>query len=221
MELLGPSLKSLFQKCGNHFSLKTVVMLADQMIQRIEYVHSRNFLHRDIKPDNFTVGYGLRSHIVYLIDFGLAKRFRETETGEIIPISKGRNMLSQVYSSANAHLGFPQGRKDDLESLGLSVIYWLKGSLPWSNVRAKSSELRSKKIKELKESTSIEDLCSECPSEVKEYFQYCRSLNNEDKPDYTYLRDLFKNILKRENQKYDYDYDWKALIEKEEMAELG
>ena len=83
-------------------------------------------------------------------------------------------MLSQVYSSANAHLGFPQGRKDDLESLGFSIVYWLKGSLPWSKIRAKSSQEKTRKIRKLKERTTIEDLCSECPEELLEYFKYCR-----------------------------------------------
>lgn len=81
MDTLGASLEELFRKCNRKFSLKTVLMLADQMIQRIEYIHSRLYLHRDIKPDNFLMGLGKRSHYVYVIDFGLTKRYRDSRSG--------------------------------------------------------------------------------------------------------------------------------------------
>jgi casein kinase 1 len=81
MDHLGASLEELFRKCGRKFSLKTVLMLADQMIQRVEYIHSRLYLHRDIKPDNFLIGRGKRQHYVYIVDFGLTKRYRDAKTG--------------------------------------------------------------------------------------------------------------------------------------------
>jgi serine/threonine protein kinase len=106
MDLLGPSLEDLFNYCKRKFSLKTVLMLADQMIQRIEYIHSRLFLHRDIKPDNFLIGVGKRQHYVYIIDFGLAKRYRDPKSGEHIEFKDNKNLTGTArYASLNTHLG--------------------------------------------------------------------------------------------------------------------
>lgn len=117
MDLLGPSLEDLFNMCGRKFSLKTVLMLADQMIQRIEYVHSRHFLHRDIKPDNFLIGTGkrlyfefilIRAHKLYIIDFGLAKRYIQKD-GKHIPYKENKNLTGTArYASINTHLGIEQ-----------------------------------------------------------------------------------------------------------------
>lgn len=106
MDTLGCSLEELFRKCGRKFSLKTVLMLADQMIQRIEYIHSRLYLHRDIKPDNFLMGLGKRQHYVYVIDFGLTKRYRDSRTGQHIPYKDGKSLTGTArYASLNTHIG--------------------------------------------------------------------------------------------------------------------
>jgi len=76
MDLLGPSLEDQFNKCGRRFSLKTVLMIADQMLERVELMHSRHLIHRDIKPANFVTDItgATDKNIVYCIDFGLSKR---------------------------------------------------------------------------------------------------------------------------------------------------
>uniref|UniRef100_A0A8C2SGM0 non-specific serine/threonine protein kinase n=1 Tax=Capra hircus TaxID=9925 RepID=A0A8C2SGM0_CAPHI len=106
MELLGPSLEDLFNFCSRKFSLKTVLLLADQMISRIEYIHSKNFIHRDVKPDNFLMGLGKKGNLVYIIDFGLAKKYRDARTHQHIPYRENKNLTGTArYASINTHLG--------------------------------------------------------------------------------------------------------------------
>lgn len=127
MDLMGPSLESLFNQTLRKFSLKSVLMLIDQMIQRIEYIHSRNFLHRDIKPDNFCIGLNKTAHKIFLLDFGLAKRYI-TKEGKHIPYREGKNLTGTArYASINTHLGVEQSRRDDLESIGYVALYFLRG----------------------------------------------------------------------------------------------
>lgn len=105
MDLLGPSLEKLFEKCNKRFSVKTVLLIADQMLKRIEYIHSRRIIHRDIKPDNFTIGYGKLCHRIYIIDFGLAKKFMSSK-GEHIKYREGKGLTGTArYASINTHLG--------------------------------------------------------------------------------------------------------------------
>jgi serine/threonine protein kinase len=159
MDILGCSLEELFRKCGKRFSLKTVLMLADQMIQRIEYIHSRLYLHRDIKPDNFLMGTGKRQHYVFTVDFGLTKRYRDPKSGQHIQFKDGKSLTGTArYASLNTHLGIEQSRRDDLECLGFVLIYFLKGGLPWQGVKAKTRQEKYEIIKDMKLKTPIEEL---------------------------------------------------------------
>ncbi|KAF7079101.1 hypothetical protein CFC21_083397 [Triticum aestivum] len=212
IDLLGPSLEDLFVYCGRRFSLKTVLMLADQMITRIEFLHSKGYLHRDIKPDNFLMGLGRKANQVYIIDFGLAKRYRDSTTNRHIPYRENKNLTGTArYASCNTHLGIEQSRRDDLESIGYVLLYFLRGSLPWQGLKAATKKQKYDKISEKKLSTPIEVLCKTHPVEFASYFHYCHSLTFDQRPDYGFLRRLFRDLSDREGHQFDHVFDWTLL----------
>ncbi|KAG7541095.1 Protein kinase domain [Arabidopsis thaliana x Arabidopsis arenosa] len=212
MDLLGPSLEDLFVYCGRKFSPKTVLMLADQMLTRLEFVHSKGYLHRDIKPDNFLMGLGRKANQVYLIDFGLAKRYRDASTNRHIPYREKKNLTGTArYASCNTHLGIEQSRRDDLESLGYVLLYFLRGSLPWQGLKAVDKKQKYDKICEKKISTPIEVLCKNHPVEFASYFHYCHTLTFDQRPDYGFLKRLFRDLFSREGYEFDFIYDWTII----------
>ncbi|CAH2355989.1 casein kinase I homolog Hrr25p [[Candida] railenensis] len=209
IDLLGPSLEDLFNYCNRKFTYKTVLLLADQLICRIEYIHARCFIHRDIKPDNFLMGIGRRGSQVNVIDFGLAKKYRDPRTHLHIPYRENKNLTGTArYTSVNTHLGIEQSRRDDLESLGYVLIYFCRGSLPWQGLKAATKRQKYDRIMEKKITTPNDILTQGLPREFLEYMNYIKTLRFDDKPDYSYLRKIFRDLFKRENYRYDYVFDW-------------
>ncbi|XP_055333383.1 casein kinase I-like [Paramacrobiotus metropolitanus] len=211
MELLGPSLEDLFNFCNRKFSLKTVLLLADQLISRIEFVHNKNFIHRDIKPDNFLMGLGKKGNLVYIIDFGLAKKYRDPRSHQHIPYRDNKNLTGTArYVSINTHKGIEQSRRDDLEALGYVLMYFQRGSLPWQGLKANNKRQKYEKISEKKIGTPVDELCRGYPREFGQYLDYCRSIDFDMKPDYLYLRQMFRTLFSRSGYTYDYNFDWHA-----------
>lgn len=209
MDLLGPSLEDLFNFCNRKFSYKTVLLLADQLMCRLEFIHAKSFIHRDIKPDNFLMGVGRRGNQVNVIDFGLAKKFRDPRTHLHIPYRENKNLTGTArYASINTHLGIEQSRRDDIESLAYVLIYFCRGSLPWQGLKAQSKKQKYDRIMEKKMTTSADALTQGLPTEFTIFLNYARSLTFDDKPDYTYLRRLLRDLFMRQGYRYDYVFDW-------------
>ena len=202
-------MEQLFQKCKKHFSLKTTLLLVDQMLFSLEQLHAKHYIHRDIKPENFMVGLGKKSNTVYMIDFGLSKRFRDPVSGLHIPYKDQKSFTGTArYASISTHLGVEQSRRDDLESLGHIFVYFMKGILPWQNIQAANKKEKYEKITKKKLAVQVNLLCKELPTEFESYLSYCRKMKFNERPDYVYVKRLFKELFVRKSYSYDYIFDW-------------
>ena len=209
-ELLGKSLEEIFTSYGKPFSLKTVCVLGIEMIKRIQYIHSKYYIHRDIKPDNFMTGRGPNEKKIYIIDFGLAKKYYSVSRAQHIKFITGKHLVGTArYCGRNAHRGYEQGRRDDIESIGYVLMYFLLGVLPWQGLKAKKNEDQFEKIAQKKYTTSFEELTLGQPEEFLNYFKHVDRLQFEDQPNYVYLIGLFQSVIDKYCQDCLYDFDWK------------
>jgi serine/threonine protein kinase len=207
MDLLGMSLETLLQKSkAKRFRLKTIILIAIQLLDIMKFIHSKGYIHRDIKPDNFVIGTQTNSNKLYCIDFGIAKKFIRCD--KHIPFKTDLKFCGTArYASISAHKGHEQSRKDDLESIGYLLIYLYKGSLPWMNIKNKDKKERSRRICEKKESITEEELCEKLPKEFIIFLKYVRNLDFDEKPHYTALKKMFIKLY--DSKEYgDNDFDF-------------
>ncbi|KAI5969778.1 YCK2 [Candida margitis] len=214
IDLLGPSLEDLFDWCGRRFSVKTVVQIAVQMLTLVEEVHRHDLIYRDIKPDNFLIGrQGMPDeNNVHLIDFGMAKQYRDPRTKQHIPYREKKSLSGTArYMSINTHLGREQSRRDDLEALGHVFFYFLRGQLPWQGLKAPTNKQKYEKIGDKKRTTPAVTLCDGLPTQFAEYLDSVRSLPFDAEPPYEEYRMMLVSALDDLGQSCDGDYDWMHL----------
>ena len=208
MELLDTSLDNLLAKY-RRFSVKTTAMLGYQIIKILKYIHDKHIIHRDIKPDNFAMGRNESNGTLYLIDFGLAKKFRSSRTLKQYPLIKRKSLTGTArYASINALQGYEQSRRDDLESAGYVLMYFLRGDLPWQNIKIKGKQDKYAKICSYKKEISSQELGKNFPSEFAEILDYFKNLGYTEDPNYEMCCRKMIDILEKQNLKFDYIYDW-------------
>ena len=216
MQLLGKSLDKLFVDMKKKFSIKTVCMIAYQMVQRIEFVHSKGYIHRDVKPGNFLLGKNLDRKKIYIIDFGLSKKYIDKSTNKHIIYKEGKGLTGTArYVSLNTHYGIEQSRRDDIEGIAYNLIYFAKGKLPWQGVKTKNKKEKHKKIMELKEEYNPDKLCEGLPEEFPTLLKYSRKLDFEEKPDYKNIKIMFKQLMNANKQQMDWKFDWDSWDKKD------
>ena len=211
-ELLGKSIFQLWNlnNIKKEYKLKNVCMIALQILDRLEYIHSKDIIHKDIKPQNFIIG-RKDPKALYLIDFGFSQKYRSSRTGKHIKFRFIKVIIgSLLYISINGIKGFQQSRKDDLESLGYMLIHLMTNSLPWINIYTSKIDClqKVKKIFQMKKAILPEVLCKGLPEEFIQYMKYCRTLTFEQNPNYDYLKGLFTTILIKNQQNNDFNFFW-------------
>ena len=216
MDYLGPNLDTIMNKLPSDnnikkFTTKTSLMIMIQAIERLKSLHEKGIIHRDIKPENFVIGPKNKERIIYLIDFGLSKKI---SNDKILPTIKAdRNIIGTMrYISMNTHQGYEQGRRDDLESLFYIIIYFIKGELPWQNIKCKTRQEKYNKIFEIKKKVTEDgELVEDLPLEMKKMLEYILGLNFAERPNYLMMKKAIELILNKLNYSNDLQFDWYNL----------
>mmetsp|Transcript_31998 Transcript_31998/g.55164 ORF Transcript_31998/g.55164 Transcript_31998/m.55164 type:complete len:375 (+) Transcript_31998:1254-2378(+) len=220
MQLLGPSLENLLRRYRK-FSMPTVLEVASQLLERIEFIHTKDYLHRDIKSDNFCMGLARKSKIVYAVDFGLAKKFRDTKTSQHMAYRESQNLTgTSRFASLNSHMGLELSRRDDLESLAYLLIYLSLGRLPWQSVKTRIKAEKHKRVMDMKTKIKPEILIDDLPQAFAQFLKYSRSLRFEQTPDYAYCKRIFQGAISTESS-YEFScFEWAPRSDKPRCRSL-
>ena len=207
--LLGKSLLDIFIFSNRYDSINDISSTSIQILDRIEWIHSKNIIYRDIKPENFLFGQKDKD-VLYLIDFGLCKKYKSSKTGKHIPPNNiGKFTGTSRYASIYAMKGYEQSRRDDIISIGYMIIFLMKRGLPWQAIKGSDYKECYKKLYKMKKDMKLEKLCKGLPIEIIDYMKYANSLKFEEKPNYKILKNFFINILKKNGISFDkYVFTW-------------
>ncbi|KAF1745688.1 hypothetical protein GCK72_022135 [Caenorhabditis remanei] len=208
VELLGQSLRKYHLKSGKQFNLRTILLLADQMITLIEKLHNHGYIHRDLKPDNFVMGpEGENSGLVYLIDFGHVEKYIDAEgfhkREECIHAITG----TPNFMSISAHMGYQQSRKDDMMVLLLIFTHFFVGSFPWEHKKYPDQATRLREIG-IEKQTSLGGLIKKMPAEFQAVYNAVEKLDFQETPDYEKYRRILRGLAAKNNYTYDFKYQW-------------
>ena len=207
-EKLGPSLYDLFIENKRKFSLNEICCIGIQCIERLKGIHSKNYVHRNIKPENFKIGLN-DPHVIYLQNFYLCEKFKSSTTNKHAKLTLTNKIVgTERYGSVDALRGLRQGRKDDLESLCYMLIYFFLGKLPWQDIKAETEGEKYKKLLNEKKKFNIENYKDTIPKEFRTIFKLIKNLKFDEQPKYSlYIRLLQK--IREENQCFDpTDFFW-------------
>ena len=206
--LLGKTLYSLFLESKKNFTLKDICLISIQTLERIEHIHSKGYLHGDIKPENFLIG-KKDPRIIYIIDFGLSKKYRSDRSGRHIQFCVTKKMTGTArYASTNNLRGVEISRRDDLESLAYMIIYFIMKKLPWQGIRANNLQNRYKKIYYMKKKLIEDEMFLKMPQEIQNFYKDIKKLKFEEEPNYNKLKEYFRELLIKNNLKEDNNFSW-------------
>lgn len=208
---LGRSLHQLLAECGGTFTVKTVLMIAYQILDRLEFLHRKGIVHCDINPRNILVGHGRDRWTFFLVDFGLSKFYLNDE-GEHVPCREDDVIVGTMrYISLNVHHKRTCSRRDDLESLAYMLIFMLRGTLPWAGLRENTITRMERKVRRLKQHTPIEEICAGVPREFQVFLQEVRKLGYDEEPKYAQYREMFMKLFRSCGFVYDLRFDWQGI----------
>ena len=206
--LLGKSLYALYLENKKNFTLKDICLISIQCLDRIEYIHSKGYIHGDIKPENFLIGLN-DPRIIYIIDFGLSKKYRSDRTGRHIQFCVTKTMTGTArYASTNSLRGVQISRRDDLESLAYMILYFIMKKLPWQGVRANTQQNRYKKIYYMKKKLMENESFKELPLQIQNFYKSIKKLKFDEEPNYSQLREFFKDLLRSNSFVEDENFSW-------------
>ncbi|BBN20191.1 hypothetical protein MPTK1_8g17200 [Marchantia polymorpha subsp. ruderalis] len=196
MDMLGPSLWDVWNSSGQAMSTEMVACIAVEALSILEKMHSRGYVHGDVKPENFLLGQSgtVDEKKLFLVDLGLATRWRDGTTGQHVDYDQRPDVFRGTvrYASVHAHLGRTGSRRDDLESLAYTLVFLLRGRLPWQGYQGDNKGFL---VCKKKMATSPEMLCCFCPLPFKQFLEIVVNMKFDEEPNYAKLILLFEGIL--------------------------